>query len=106
MPSKLDIKRHSPSILYLYSFQHCLGIEKRVNKYKNLLKITTELEDGDADSEDSGENQITLTTIEKRLEKKLIAFDKSVQEYEAILQQEKDARAKILNVSMAAVLRF
>ena len=45
-------------------------------------------------------------SIEKRLEKKLIAFDNSVQEYQAILQQEKEARAKILNVSMAAVLRF
>ena len=86
------------------SFQHCLGIEKRVNKYKNLLKITTELEDGDADSEDSGENQLTLTTIEKRLEKKLIAFDKSVQEYQSILQQEKEVRAKILNVSHVAVV--
>ena len=41
---------------------------------------------------------------EKRLEKKLIAFDKSVQEYQVILQQEKEARAKILNVIMVAVV--
>ena len=43
-------------------------------------------------------------SIKKRLEKKLIAFDKSVQEYQAILQKEKEVRAKILNVSMVAVV--
>ena len=56
-------------------------------------------------------------SIKKRLEMKLISFDNSVQEYKGIFQQEKRGQgkdfeckyggcAKILNVSMAAVLRF
>ena len=80
-------------------FQHCLDADKKVNKYRRLMEITTELEDGDADSEDNGDKQLTISGIQMLLERALSTYNSSVHKYKTLLHQEQEVRGKVLNVS-------
>ena len=63
------------------------------------MEITTELEDGDADSEDNGDKQLTISGIQMLLERALSTYNSSVHKYKTLLHQEQEVRGKVLNVS-------
>ena len=86
--------------LSVNSFQSCLEISKKVKKYKTLLDITTDLEDGDADTEDVSDNKFTVVAIKNHLEKRLSSHNKSVRLYDNILHQEQEVRRNVLDVSV------